>query len=92
MRTVEANAKLQAADVSLVLPDARLPRADLAPFGPRRNVVVFEVPADATDLELYFQRPRGLMRVGSGLWISRRSEISRAQNGFGVGVRRRGGR
>jgi hypothetical protein len=55
MRLVEdRNGALHAADVSLVLPDPAAD-ADLAPFEPRRNVVVFEVPADAIDLKLYVQ-------------------------------------
>jgi hypothetical protein len=55
MRLVEdRGGALRTADVSLVLPDADA-GSDLAPFAPRRNVVVFEVPVDATDLKLYVQ-------------------------------------
>jgi hypothetical protein len=57
MRLVEdRGGALRTADVSLVLPDADADAgSDLAPFAPRRNVVVFEVPADATNLKLYVQ-------------------------------------
>ena len=59
---------LDIADVGLVLPD---PDADLAPSEPRHSLIVFEVPADATNLELYIQGDD----TDPGIWFDLDHEI-----------------